>query len=261
MALAVCLSARPEQVSKLKPQGFVSDFAGVLDAQTKQEITLLCQEIYQKASAQIAVVTVHTTEGVPLEEFSIGLAQRWGVGPRQNDRGVMILLVVDDHRYRIEVGYGLEGILPDGEVGTIGREAVPLLRQGDYNRALLLMTSRVAGIIANDRHVTLTTVPALPPAPVSRPMSGFPIGTLLFLIFFFGMPLAGWLIPLVLSGVLGNPAGRRHLGRRPWMFGGYWPGTWTGGGFGGGGSGWGGGGGFGGFGGGSFGGGGASGGW
>jgi uncharacterized protein len=259
--LTVCLGARAEQVKHLRPKGYVSDFAGVIDPATQQKLTALCQEVNQKAKAQIAVVTVRTTAGVPLEEFSINLAERWGVGPKTNDRGVMILLVVNDHLYRIEVGYGLEGVLPDGKVGRIGREAVPLLREGNYSGAMLLMTKRVADAIAAGRGITLTSVPPIPEGGASDSSGGFPLGSILFLIFFFGLPALSWLLPLLLSGAMTNPRRRGYVGRRPWIAGGYWPGTWMGGGFGGGGSGWGGGGGFGGFGGGSFGGGGASGSW
>jgi uncharacterized protein len=259
--LVACLGARAQSVNQLRAKGYVSDFAGVIDPATQQKLTALCQEVDQKAKAQIAVVTVRTTSGVPLEEFSINLAERWGVGPKTNDRGVMILLVVNDHRYRIEVGYGLEGVLPDGKVGRIGREAVPLLRNGDYSGAMLLMTRRVADAIAAGRNITLTSVPPIPEGGGEEAPGGFPLGTIVFLILFFGLPSLGWLLPLLLSGAITNPNRRGYVGRRPWIGGGYWPGTWTGGGFGGGGSGWGGGGGFGGFGGGSFGGGGASGSW
>ncbi|HEV2387683.1 MAG TPA: TPM domain-containing protein [Candidatus Acidoferrales bacterium] len=257
------IGARAEKPDQLKPQGYVSDFAGVLDAETRQQLTALCEEVDRKAQAQLAVVTIYSTEGVPIENFSIDLAQRWGVGRKGSDRGALILLSVQDHRYRIEVGYGLEGILPDGKVGGIGREAVPLLRGGNYSRALLLMTSRVAGVIAADRGVTLAAEPALPPPSGNEPgPAGFPLGALVFLFLVFGAPALGWLLPLLFAGALFNPRRRRmYAGRAPWFLGGYLPGTWAGGGFGGGGRGWGGGGGFGGFGGGSFGGGGASGGW
>lgn len=263
LMLTVCVAARAEKVRQLKPQGYVSDFAGVIDPGTQEKLTALCQEVNRKLNAQIAVVTVHTTEGVPLDEFSINLAEKWGVGPKTNDRGVMILLVVNDHKYRIEVGYGLEGVLPDGLVGYIGREAVPLLQQGNYSGALLLWTTRVAKAIAAGRGVKLNTAPALPSSEsgYGQP-TGIPIGTILFLLLFFGFPALGWILPLLLSGAVTNPRRRGYMGRRPWIAGGYWPGTFMGGGFGGGGGmGWGGGGGFGGFGGGSFGGGGASGSW
>src|ERR1700691_1132548 len=112
--LLLCIPAvGAEQVKNLKPQGYVSDFAGVLSAQAKDKLTALCAEVDQKAKAQIAIVTVSSLEGEPIEQFSIDLATAWGIGPKQKDRGVLILLATNDHQYRIEVGYGLEVILPD----------------------------------------------------------------------------------------------------------------------------------------------------
>ena len=127
----------------------------------------LAAEVDRKADAQIAAVTVKTLDGKPIEDYSIDLATRLGVGPKASNRGVMILLSVNDHQYRIEVGYGLEGILPDGRVGGFGREAVPYLRENNYDAALQLMTRRVADVIAMDRGVILTES-ASRPAPVAR---------------------------------------------------------------------------------------------
>jgi uncharacterized protein len=246
-----------EQVKDLKPQGYVNDFAGVLSASAKEKLTALCAEVDRKAGAQIAIVTVASLAGEPVEQFSIDLATRWGIGPKQKDRGMLILLAPNDRQYRVEVGYGLEPILPDGKVGGFGREIVPLLRKNDYDGAVTLLTERIASVIAADRGVTLETATGPPtPAPESgRPlfsMSG--IVWLLILVVFLFSPVLGFIINLLFSGSSGP---RRRGG--PWM-GGYGGG---GGGFGGGsyGGGGGGGGGFGGFGGGSFGGGGASGSW
>ena len=257
--LLFCVPAsRAEQVKNLKPQGYVNDFAGVLSAQAKEMLTALCAEVDQKAKAQIAVVTVSSLEGVPVEQFSIDLATAWGIGPKQKDRGILILLAPIDHKDRIEVGYGLEPILPDGKVGGFEREAVPLLRQNDYSGAVLLITERVAAVIAEDQKVTLDTlsgVPAPAPAPESD-NSRAPFGNLveifIFAVFIF-FPLIGFLLRLFFG--FGGPSRR---GGGMWM-----GGPWYGGGSMGGGGSWGGGGGggLGGFGGGSFGGGGASGSW
>ena len=95
-------------------------------------------------------------EGRAIEDYSIDLATRLGVGPKASNRGVLILVAVDDHQYRTEVGYGLEAILPDGKVGGFGREAVPYFRNNDYDSALLLITRRIADVIAADRGVSLT---------------------------------------------------------------------------------------------------------
>src|SRR5258708_16582435 len=104
--LLLCVSAaHAEQVKNLKPQGYVNDFAGVLSAQAKDKLTALCAEIDQKAKAQIAIVTVSSLEGQPVEQFSIDLAMAWGIGPKQKDRGVLILVAPNDRKYRTEIGY------------------------------------------------------------------------------------------------------------------------------------------------------------
>jgi uncharacterized protein len=84
------------------------------------------------------------------------------MGRKGSDRGVLVLLAVDDHKYRIEPGYGLEGILPDGKVGDIGREMVPDLRANDYDGAVTLAVDEVAQVIAADAKVTLDDEPVRP---------------------------------------------------------------------------------------------------
>lgn len=241
-----------------KPAGYVDDYAGVLSPAARDLLTALCTEVDQKAKAQIAVVTVKSLDGKSPEDFAIDLATKWGVGPKQSDRGVLILLAPPDRKYWTTVGYGLEPILPDGKVGGFGREAVPYLRDGNYDAALLLMTRRVADVIAQDRGVTLSATTSVPPAPAprreQRGNGPSPIFILIIVIF---------LISLVVNVIRrGGGRGGRGGGNGWWigpMIGGMMGG---GGGFGGGGFGGGsGGGGFGGFGGGSFGGGGAGGSW
>ena len=160
------LASRPagaQSPNQIKPTGYVMDSAGILSQSAKDQLTALCTEVDQKAQAQIAVVTVKSLDGRPIEDYSIDLATRLGIGPKKSDRGVMILFAIDDHRDRIEVGYGLEPILPDGKVGTFEREIVPYLRAGNYDGAILLVTRRVADVIAADRGIQLTG--AVPPAP------------------------------------------------------------------------------------------------
>ena len=207
LALFLAAGARAEKPQDLQPQGYVNDFAGVINPKTQQELNALCTEVDQKAQAQIAVVTVKSLGGEPIDNFSIDLATHWGIGPKQKDRGVMILLAPNDRQYRFEVGYGLEPILPDGLVGDFGRQARPLLRAGNYSGALLLMTRRVAGVIAKDRGVTLSSlagqpVPSESETPQGRGPNLFPLLVFLFMLFF---PLMGLLARLV--------GGRRRYGR------------------------------------------------
>ncbi|MGH9732087.1 MAG: TPM domain-containing protein, partial [Candidatus Acidiferrales bacterium] len=108
---AVCLVATffaaavlAQNPRSLRPQGYVNDFAHVLAPDSRKAIEALCQEVDRKAQAQIAVVTVRSLEGRSIEGYSIDLATRWGIGPKQKDRGVLILLAPNEHQYRIEVG-------------------------------------------------------------------------------------------------------------------------------------------------------------
>ena len=254
--------AAAEKVEQLSPQGYVNDFAGVIDADSRQRITALCEELDQKADAQLAVVTIRTLEGDTAQDFANRLFEKWGVGPKGKDRGVMVLLAVDDRKYWTEVGYGLEPILPDGKVGGFGRQMLPLLRQSQYGAALLQISSQIATTIAEDRGVTLTQgTPggALPPAESPAPsFYGIPpalLNLLVLLLIFGGWRLLAFL--LALGGVSRYRQGRGY--RAGWWMGPM--GGWGGGGWGGGYGGSSGGGGFGGFGGGSSGGGGAGGGW
>ena len=156
-----------ESVSQLRPSGYVNDFAQVLDPGTKSQVEDIARQVDEKAHAQIAVVTVRTLDGVDIESYAVDLFKKWGIGSKKTDRGVLILYAIQDRRSRIEVGYGLEPILPDGKVGSFQREAIPLMQSGEYNKALLLVTSRVASVIAQDAGVQITGTQA--PAPSEEP--------------------------------------------------------------------------------------------
>jgi uncharacterized protein len=139
------------------PTGYVNDFAGVLSPSTVQSVDNLCAQVDRKAHAQIAVVTIKTLDGdQSIEEFATQLEDKWKVGPKGTDRGVLMVLVMSPRHGRIEVGYGLEGILNDAKVGDIGRSMVPAAQQGDYNRAVPLGVAQIAQVIATDAGVVLT---------------------------------------------------------------------------------------------------------
>jgi uncharacterized protein len=219
-----------------------------LSPETQASLNALCAQVDRQAHAQIAVVTIKSLDGEPIENFATALEDKWKVGKKGTDRGLLLIFAPADRKYRIEVGYGLEGILPDGRVGDIGRQMVPYLRQNNYDAAVTLAVRQIAGVIAADAGVTLSTGsgrgPPVP-APQPRPLTlgeVVVLGIVLLLVIFFlarfgGSGLLGFLIGMFLGGGGGGGWGGR-------------------GGGGGGDSG-----GFGGFGGGSSGGGGASGSW
>ena len=241
-ALLLCAGGLRAQQA-LEPSGFINDFAGVLSQPMKLKLESLALEVQQKTNAEISVAIVRSIDGDPVEDYANRLAERWGVGD-ENDRGALLLLSIDDRQLRLEVGYGLEPLIPDGRAGQILDGMTPLLRQGQFDDAVARGVAETAQIIAADAGVELSGIPE----GVSQPRRRSPnIGPWI------------WLILMLLLAVL--PRRRRRGGWRDDAVTTAW---WLGniGGRGGGGSwGGGGGGGFGGFGGGGFGGGGASRGW
>jgi uncharacterized protein len=252
---AVYLHAEP--IASLHASNYVNDFAGVLDASTESRLNDLCRQVDEKAKAQIAVVLIKSTDGQEVFDYGVALYQAWGIGKKGTDRGVLILLATQDHKYWLHTGYGLEPILPDGKIGGFGREAVSLLRAGNYGDAVMLMTARVAAVIAQDAGVTLTGMPVRT-SPSNSPRPQAPAAFVVFVLIAI-VVLVIWAIARGGGGGYGRGGGS-----------GFWSGLLLGmlmnsgrgggGGFGGG-FGGGGGGGFGGFGGGSTGGGGAGGSW
>ncbi len=241
-------------LKSLKPQGYVSDFANVLDPQSRAQLEAYAGQMEQATGVQMALVTLPSLDGEPIEDVTNTLFRQWGVGKNGKDEGIMLLLAVQDHRDRIEVGYGLEPILPDGFDGSILRGIAPLLKQGAYGQAMISGAVQIGSAIERAKGVTPEGTPnsgERPRTRVARGRSGLPwpvivIGiVVLFFLFRGGGSGGGFLAGMLLGNLLGGGRGGG--------------GDWGGGGFGGGGGG--GGGGFGGFGGGDSGGGGASGSW
>ena len=251
--VAFAAYAIAEPVSSLKPTDCVNDFAGVLNPSTITQLKEMCRQVLDKAQASVVVVTIKSTDGEEIVNYSQDLYEKWGIGQKGKDRGVLILLAVEDRRRWIKTGYGVEAILPDGKVGGFGREAVPYLQRGDYDGAVSLLTSRVVDVIAKDAGVEITTSQPRRIEPVEAPPRGQPgispggiIALIILVIVVLAVPpLRRLLFYMFLFGGMGGGGSR----------GGYGGGGWGGGGFGGGGGG------FGGFGGGSTGGGGAGGSW
>jgi uncharacterized protein len=256
LAALVCIpaiAALAERVEDLpKPTGYVSDFAHVLSPQAIARLDSLCTQLdHSQANAQIAVVTIHTLDGADPADFATRLFSKMGLGQKGGDRGLLIFLAVDDHKRQIITGYGLEGILPDGKVGDIGREMVPDLHANDFDGAVTLAVGEVAQVIAADAKVTLNDEPMAAGQPAHRgPATSKIIFLVIWLVIFFGSA--------ILRMVFGR-RGRSFGSGVVWFGGGGFGGGSGGGGFGGGGGS--GGGGFGGFGGGDTGGGGAGGSW
>jgi uncharacterized protein len=135
----------------------VNDFANVIPASFQRQIEAICVEVWEKTNTAIVDVTIETLGGYDLEVYATRLYETWGIGKKGEDRGVLILNVVQDRKIRIETGYGVEGILPDGKVGGIIDDyMIPLMRQGNYGQAHLNIVVVIAQVIAEDAGVDLT---------------------------------------------------------------------------------------------------------
>jgi uncharacterized protein len=116
-----------------RPLGRVSDYTNTLSTSEISELELVLAHFEQETTNQIAVVLIPTLEGDNLEDYSIRLAEKWKIGQKGKDNGVILLIVKQDRKIRIEVGYGLEGALPDSLAGEIIREKLaPSFRQNDF---------------------------------------------------------------------------------------------------------------------------------
>ena len=251
-------SAQPPPPTLTAP---VNDFAHVIDAASARELDRRIRALQQATGDTVVVATVNQSQPyADVDELAVKMFENGGrgLGSRGKENGVLVLVAVKDRRVRIEVGYGIEGIITDGVAGQIIRESMtPRFKTGDYGGGLLAGVTSIINRIAQDRRVNLQDVPRQAP-----PSGGIPALPIVPIVIFI-------IIAIVLSRQ--NRRRRRYWGRGPWSgwnsgagpFGGGFGGSFGGfgGGFGGGGFGGGGGGGFGGFGGGRSGGGGASGGW
>jgi uncharacterized protein len=234
----VCAAAAAESFPR--PKGAVNDFAGVIGDKFAAPMENLAREVLEKTGTAVVVATVETIGENEPADYANRLYQAWGIGKKGEDKGVLIFLAVKERRVRIETGYGVEGILPDGLVGEIlDRYAIPRFKEGDYGRGLAETMAAVSSVVARNAGVTLTGAQTREQRP-AKAQRGLGIGQLVLVILAVGFLLGTrqgramlpWLLMLLMSG---SGGGRRSGGG----FGGF------------------GGGGFGGFGGGSSGGGGA----
>jgi uncharacterized protein len=230
------------------PKMHVEDRAKIIDKQTENRLNTFLAELETKTGAQMVVLTVETTGGVPVDQFSIDLAREWKLGQFEKNNGVLMVIARKDRKYSIEVGTGLDRVLPDTFCSEVAKTLfIPNFRAGDYNQGIYQGSIAIINRIAQDVGVTISGAPRVVQQPRKRGM-GF---SFLPLLLFFILPM-----------LMGR---RRAYGRSRWggmpffmmmpfMFGGFGHrggGSYSSGGFGGFGGGLGGG----------FGGGGASGGW
>lgn len=233
---------------------YVNDYVNILPANVSDELISIGNELYQKTGAEAAVVVIDTTGDLSIEEYANELFREWGIGNKEKNNGVLLLVAVNDRKMRIEVGYGLEGILPDGKTGRIRDEYIlPYFKEENYTEGILNGYKVICGEVAKEYNVELngTTTQLDNYNEAANPRNGIDFGDIITFII---------IVIIIISRIARGPRRRRPGGG--WGgFGGFGGGGFGGfgdgggGGFGGGDSGGGG------FGGGDSGGGGSSGSW
>src|SRR5512139_1335262 len=171
---AVGSAARASDPVIPAPTGYVNDRAGVMgDFAGKTEA--LCREIERATGAQVAVLTLRTTEGMAPQQYAQRVFDRWKVGKKGKDDGVLVLVAVDDRTLWIATGYGVEGVLPDGKVGEIrDRYLVPAFRQGRFGEGIHDGVAAIGAVLG---------VGKAPPARGAAGRRGLPIPLELVLLF------------------------------------------------------------------------------
>ena len=184
-----------------RPSGHVNDFAQVLTADDRAYLENFLRTLERDTTAEVVVVTVTSLDGLTIEEYANRLFADWGIGTKTKDNGVLLLVAPAERKVRIEVGYGLEGSLPDGLAGEIIRTAiVPEFQQGNMRRGIGRGLDRISRVVRGDA----AAVTAVTSAPMAEEGSGGPPAILI--VPFFSI--------FVLLGGDGGGAGAAHQDRR-----------------------------------------------
>ena len=223
-----------------RPKGLINDFANVISPQFEQKLAQVTGELLKKTDVPVVVVTMPDIGGEDYNEYANRLYAAWGIGKKGEDRGVLIFVTVKERKMRIEVGYGMEGLIPDGLAGEIRDQyIVPYLSEDRFGEGLLNGTVAVASIIAKDSGVNLTgQVPVRRAAKRRSGLSGLLFMGLFLLVLFSMGRRRGGLLPLLLlmsmGRGMGGGYGRGSFGGFGGGFGGFGGGMSGGGGAGGG---------------------------
>ena len=155
LALVLVLTTRQalatpadDLLASLRATGDVNDFAGVLSAVERETLEQRCRELRQRTGSQLAVVVLRSLQGGQVDDFAVKLFKQWGIGQKGKNNGVLLLVAIDDRKARIEVGYGLEPILPDALAGRVLQQQLfPAFKQQKYAAGLTAAVDRIAAIV------------------------------------------------------------------------------------------------------------------
>lgn len=153
-ALLLFFIPQASAVEYPSPVGYVNDFAGMLTPEEEARLNSEITAIEKSTTVEIAIVTVDSLQGVSVEEYAVKLFEKWGIGKKASDNGLLILVAKNEREYRIETGYGLEGSINAATAGRIGRDIIePNFRDGRYGTGLYEAVREIRGLVENDPDV------------------------------------------------------------------------------------------------------------
>lgn len=187
-------SPRAADVTLPRPQGYVTDDAGVIDHRTRDRLHELIAATERATSAEIAILTVTSTAPLDIFEFSIRVFDDWKIGKKGKNNGVLFVVAVTERRMRITVGYGLEAVLPDAELARLRDLVVaPYFREGRYAPGILAGTEAITLALARQS----SSVGGSGQAASSR-SEGMPVARWILLVVtalaLVGLPMAVWML-------------------------------------------------------------------
>jgi uncharacterized protein len=141
----------------------VYDFSNTLSSDQISSLQDKCLTIESKSTYQVAVVLINSLEGSSIEDYAYGLFNKWGIGQKDKDNGLLILISINDRKYRFETGYGTETAITDGEAGRIGRDCfVSNFRSGNYYAGIDCSLNQVSSLIFKEENINGTETTIVP---------------------------------------------------------------------------------------------------
>ncbi|UZE44634.1 TPM domain-containing protein [Selenomonas sputigena] len=211
-AIFACDSPATDAAGELLPKPaqreYVVDTAGIVSAEDRAQIEKIGEELREKTKAEIVVVTVHTLDGADIESYANKLFRSWGIGDANQSNGVLLLIAKDDRKFRIEVGYGLEGEITDGRSGEILDKMKPYFRDEKYSEGVLNAYQKLAAYayraagVAPGADVSET----LEDASTHEEEPSILVNVLIFFLAIVGMIVLGVILNWLL-GVINNALG------------------------------------------------------
>lgn len=214
--LSINISSAVAKINIPEPVGYVNDFAGVISPNIETKLDSLSKELKSKTGAEVVVVSLKSLDGYPVEDVALEIGRKWKIGQTGKNNGLVILVAPNDRKMRIEVGYGLEGIITDSIAGRIRTDyMIPYFKRGDYNNGIDNGTSAIIFAVAKGYGVALSNNYSAPlPTSRKKTSSDADFFVIIFIIFLLLMTSKGRVIffPLFFGGGFSSGSGGGSFG-------------------------------------------------